>query len=237
MCPSGHSSHDQQVRQDLPGHLAVAGPESERARVLVRGDTGSGVHRVLEHIVSRGWQFSVGLYAHDPLALIVLNLPESAWEPAVDVDGDPREGADVAELTAYLPELRNPWPAGSRIIARREFPHAGARLRLTDVQGRRIQLFATNTVGSTLPELELRHRMRARAEDRIRGLRTPGCETCRCTASTPTRSGSRSCSSPQSCWSGPSTSHCTPAWPATGNPNDTAPTARRRRAPGPHRPP
>lgn len=149
-------------------------PESDRARVLVRGDTGSGVHRVVEHIVSRGWQFSVGLYAHDYLADTVLDLPEDAWEPAVDVDGEPREGADVAELTAHLPKLRNPWPAGTRIIARREFPHPGAQLRLTDVEGRRIQLFATNTVGSTLPELELRHRMRARAEDRIRGLKDTG---------------------------------------------------------------
>jgi hypothetical protein len=137
--------------------------ERERVLVLVRGDTGSGVHKVVEHIVSRGWHFSVGLYAHDSLASIVLNLPESAWEPAVDVDGDPREGADVAELTAHLPKLRNPWPTGTRIIARREFPHPGAQLRLTDVEGRRIQLFATNSVGSTLPELELRHRMRARA--------------------------------------------------------------------------
>jgi hypothetical protein len=47
-------------------------------------------------------------------------------------------------------------------------------LRLTDVEGRRITMFATNTAGGRLAELELRHRMRARAEDRIRNLKDCG---------------------------------------------------------------
>src|SRR4029079_9651387 len=39
------------------------------------------------------------------------------------------------------------WPAGTRIIARRERPHPGAQLRLTDHNGWRITCFATNTRG------------------------------------------------------------------------------------------
>ena len=63
-----------------------------------------------------------------------------------------------------------------RIIARRERPHPGAQLRLTDHEGWRITCFATNTRGPgwTLPALEVRHRQRARAEDRIRGLKDTG---------------------------------------------------------------
>ena len=61
-----------------------------------------------------------------------------------------------------------------RIIARRERPHPGAQLRLTDDDGWRITLFATNTRGGRVADLELRHRMRARAEDRIRGLKDCG---------------------------------------------------------------
>ena len=99
----------------------------------------------------------------------MLNLPDSAWQPAVDVDGDPREAADVAELTAHLPTLRDPGPAGARIIARREVPHPGAQLRLTDVEGRRIQLFATNTSARRCPSSSCGTGC-ARAEDRIRGL-------------------------------------------------------------------
>ena len=68
------------------------------------------------------------------------------------------------------------WPAGMRIIARRERPHPGAQLRLTDHNGWRITCFATNTrgIGWTLPTLEVRHRQRARAEDRIRCLKDTG---------------------------------------------------------------
>ena len=61
-----------------------------------------------------------------------------------------------------------------RIIARRERPHPGAQLRLTDAEGWRITCFATNTPGWRLDDLEVRHRQRARAEDRIRNLKDSG---------------------------------------------------------------
>ena len=61
-----------------------------------------------------------------------------------------------------------------RVIARKERPHPGAQLRLTDVDGHRITAFATNTRDGQLPDLELRHRRRARAEDRIRNAKDTG---------------------------------------------------------------
>ena len=61
-----------------------------------------------------------------------------------------------------------------RVIARRERPHPGAQLRITDHDGWRITVFATNTIGGRLADLEVRHRLRARAEDRIRGLKDTG---------------------------------------------------------------
>jgi hypothetical protein len=60
------------------------------------------------------------------------------------------------------------------VIARKERPHPGAQLRLTDVDGHRITAFATNSRGGQLPDLELRHRRRARAEDRIRNAKDMG---------------------------------------------------------------
>lgn len=91
-------------------------------------------------------------------------MPRQAWRAAIDGDGMPREGAQVAELTGYLPATLTGWPAGMRVIARRERPHPGARLRLTDDEGWRITCFATHTRGSgwTLPALEVRHRHPAR---------------------------------------------------------------------------
>ncbi len=38
----------------------------------------------------------------------------------------------------------------------------------------RITCFATNTKGWSVPDLEVRHRQRARAEDRIRNLKDSG---------------------------------------------------------------
>jgi hypothetical protein len=65
-----------------------------------------------------------------------------------------------------------------RVIARKERPHPGAQLRITDVDGLRVTAFATNTAtggpGTQLPDLELRHRRRACAEDRVRCSKNTG---------------------------------------------------------------
>ncbi|MFD4263426.1 transposase [Streptomyces sp. NPDC058534] len=52
--------------------------------------------------------------------------------------------------------------------------HPGAQLRFTDADGLRLTAFATNTTGVPIGALELRHRQRARAEDRIRNARATG---------------------------------------------------------------
>jgi hypothetical protein len=66
------------------------------------------------------------------------------------------------------------WPKGMRVIARRERPHPGAQLRITDIDGHRFTCFATSTKGGQLADLELRHRRRARCEDRIRCAKDTG---------------------------------------------------------------
>lgn len=149
-------------------------PESARGRVLVRGDTGAGVRDLLHHITDLGLTYSVGVYARQPILDALAVLPVGSWRAAIDVAGAPRDGAQVAEITRHLPGTHVGWPRGMRIIARRERPHPGAQLRLTDDDGWRITLFATNTVGGRIADLELRHRMRARAEDRIRALKDTG---------------------------------------------------------------
>lgn len=61
-----------------------------------------------------------------------------------------------------------------RLIVRKERPDAGEQLRLTDVDGMRLTCLATNTSGRPIAEPELRHRLRARAEDRIRAAQATG---------------------------------------------------------------
>jgi hypothetical protein len=144
----------------LPAHV--------RGRVLVRGDAGSGVKAFLAHVHDLGLEFSVGMNLRGPLLDALDALPEQAWRAALDPDGQPRDGAQVAELTRLLPATFTGWPPGTRVIVRRERPHPGAQLRITDINGWRLTCFATNTKGWRLPDLEIRHRLRAHAEDRIR---------------------------------------------------------------------
>jgi Transposase DDE domain group 1 len=54
-----------------------------------------------------------------------------------------------------------------RMIIGKERPHPGAQLRFTDTDGLRLTAFITNTRGKQLADLKLRHRRRARYEDRI----------------------------------------------------------------------
>ena len=167
-------------------HALAQLPEHERAQVLVRADTGACSKVFLHKITDAGLEYSIGFQAQDTVKAAIEAIPEQAWRAALDGDGEPREGAQVAELTAWMPtpvtqaRASRPgpshWPAGMRVIARRERPHPGAQLRLTDHQGWRITCFATNTQGPgwTLAALEVRHRQRARCEDRIRALKDTG---------------------------------------------------------------
>jgi hypothetical protein len=147
-------------------------PAAERVNVLARTDTGGGTKEFLHHVSDLGLQYSVGFYGVCTVVEALAKVPRQAWRAARDGDGQPREGAQVAELTDYL-EVEG-WPEGMRVIARREIPHPGAQLRLSDQDGWRVTCFATNTTGWTLADLELRHRQRARAEDRIRNLKDCG---------------------------------------------------------------
>jgi hypothetical protein len=99
-----------------------------------------------------------------------------AWYPAIAADGDIRDGAWVAEATDLVDLSK--WPAGTRLILRKERPHPGAQLRFTDADGHRVTGFLTDTpdgvIGGQLAGLELRHRQHARVEDRIRQAKATG---------------------------------------------------------------
>ncbi len=103
-------------------------------------------------------------------------VPETAWQAAVDADGEIRDGAGVVDLSDILrthDHLKG-WPEQMRVIVRRERPHPGAQLRFSDVDGYRLTAFATNVARGQLADLELRHRRRARCEDRIRIAKDSG---------------------------------------------------------------
>jgi hypothetical protein len=126
---------------------------------------GAHVEGLVDRLRQRGVRFSVPLPANERVRAAVLAVPADAWQPAVDAGGQPRPGAEVADL--HTLDLAG-WPQGTRAICCREDPHPGAQLCFTDADGHRFQVFITDQPDPNVATLELRHRRRARIEDRIR---------------------------------------------------------------------
>jgi hypothetical protein len=149
-------------------------PQAARKRVLVRADSAGGTHEFLSWLTAsrRRLAYSVGFTITEDVGQAIGKVPARAWTPAYDSEGEIRDGAWVAELTGLL-DLTG-WPKGMRVIARKERPHPGAQLRFTDIDGHRVTCFATSTRTGQLADLELRHRRRARCEDRIRNAKDTG---------------------------------------------------------------
>jgi hypothetical protein len=140
--------------------------------VLVRSDSAGASTRLAWHLRERGVGFSLGMQIDQHVREAILAQPEPAWTPAVDADGQPRNGAEACELTGWV-DLHT-WPPGTRMLCRREDAHPGAQLRFTDHDGHRFQVFLTDQPDPDLAVLELRHRQRARVEDRIRAAKATG---------------------------------------------------------------
>jgi hypothetical protein len=154
-------------------------PAVHRRHLLVRGDSAAATHKVIKWLAAQGQrrgrivEYSLGWSIGEPERAAINALPASAWSPALDADGDVRDGAQVAELTGLL-DLGG-WPAGMRVIVRRERPHPGAQLSLFEERdGWRYTAFVTNTQVGALQWLEARHRAHARVEDRIRCAKDTG---------------------------------------------------------------
>jgi Transposase DDE domain group 1 len=154
--------------QQVPGYL--------HKQVLIRTDSGGGTHEFLNWVTKRRLKYSIGFNLTDDICAAILALPADIWEVAYDAEGQVRDGAWVAELTGML-DLTS-WPKGMRVIVRKERPHPGAQLRFTDLDGHRFTCFVTGTRPGggrgQLADLELRHRQRARCEDRIRTAKDTG---------------------------------------------------------------
>ncbi|WP_236866832.1 IS1380 family transposase, partial [Brevibacterium daeguense] len=145
-------------------------PDGHRSgpTTLIRTDSAGGTHAFLDWLTgpSQSLSYSVGFGFTPAMATALTAVDPDAWAPAYNSDGDQRDGAWVTELSEHL-DLSS-WPAGMRVIIRKERPHPGAQLRITDIDGMRYTAFATNQNSADIPSLEVRHRRRARCEDRIR---------------------------------------------------------------------
>ncbi|MDH3294287.1 MAG: IS1380 family transposase, partial [Acidimicrobiia bacterium] len=163
------------------GHDWDDNPEAVCCEIVIRSDSSGATHWLAEEATDRNCRFSLGYAINDRVRLAVeasMALDDTTtgakrrWAPAIEADGEPRDGAEVADLTDFV-DLSS-WPEGTRLIVRRERAHPGAQLSLfDDIEGRRHTAFITNQAGDA-PVLELAHRQRGAAEDVIRDLKACG---------------------------------------------------------------
>jgi len=169
-----HITVIREALRQLPGHRPGTRPGR---KILIRIDSAGCTHELLDWITSQRLSYSVGFTLPDHIVDELALVPDTDWQPAYDADREPRDDAWVLEVTGLL-DLSG-WPPGMRVIVRKERPHPGAQLRLTDADGHRLTAASINAATNTPPggphrqlaDLELRHRRRARAEDRIRAAK------------------------------------------------------------------
>jgi hypothetical protein len=152
-------------------------------KVLVRCDSAGATHTFAQACRAGGVGFSFGYAVDIRVRDAAETLTEGdCWYPAIESGGELREGAWVAEATDLVD--MSGWPAGTRLILRKERPHPGAQLRFTDSDGLRVTAFITDTGHGVVPGqlggLELRHRQHARVEDRIRQAKATGLRNLPC---------------------------------------------------------
>jgi hypothetical protein len=144
----------------------------ETLEILVRADSAGATHGLLDYCREANMRFSVGYELTEQVRTAILQIPEDAWVLALDQDGSERENGEVAEITDMI-DLSS-WPAGTRLIIRRERPHPGAQLSFTDHDGYRFQAILTDQPEEDIAEIECRHRQHAHVEDRIRDDKDTG---------------------------------------------------------------
>jgi hypothetical protein len=169
-------------------------PAPFRRDLLITCDGAGSTIDLIKHITTlneaagRKIHYSVGFNLDERVRTAIDLVPADAWQHALDDQGEarPLEKAAVADLTGLLRESvggdrLKTWPAGMRIIVRREKPHPGAQLSLFEQhEGWRYQVIATNTPATTrgrlgqIAVLEARHRAQARVENCIRTAKATG---------------------------------------------------------------
>ena len=118
--------------------LAQLPVDPAATEITVRTDSAGCSHHFVDACSERNVRFSLGHRLTAEIATVAVTMANCAWVPAVSADGsDLRADAEVAEITGLV-DL-SAWPAGTRMIARREHCHPGAQLTFTDIDGRRYQ--------------------------------------------------------------------------------------------------
>ena len=82
--------------------LAQLPPSALDGEILARSDSAGASHDLADACRETQIRFSFGYQLTEPVRQTLLSLEEPAWLPAIDQDGEPRDGAWVTELTGQV---------------------------------------------------------------------------------------------------------------------------------------
>ena len=158
------------------GHRPGDDPTVAGRAVRVRADSAGCSTRFAEACRDRNVGFSVVARSNRPIHAAISRALEDPgrWLPAVTQAGEVKDDATVAEVTDLV-DL-SAWPAGTRLIVRREPLHPGARTSLfPDLDYRYWGHYTDNDLGDPM-FLDADMRAHAHVEDHIRRLKASGLE-------------------------------------------------------------
>lgn len=161
----------EEALEQLPAQVAAD------AEIVMRFDSAGATHGLLDWAREGQVRFSAGFDLIEAVRQAIARIPQRRWAAALAQDGTERPNGEVCEASDLI-DL-SAWPAGSRLIVRRERPHPGAQLllqrrgRAPDADGHRFQAILTDREGEAA-DLERDHRARAGCEDRIRCAKQTG---------------------------------------------------------------
>jgi hypothetical protein len=163
----------------LPAEVAVGHRDGDdpglvRRAVQVRCDS-AGCTDFVWRCRDRNVGFAVVARSNTSIhaAISRIAADDTAWQPALRQDGDERPGAAVVELTDLV-DLTG-WPAGTRLIVRREPLHPGAQQSLFPSLLFRYWGHYTDADGDPVT-LDVHMRAHAHVEDHIRRLKDSGAD-------------------------------------------------------------
>lgn len=155
------------------GHRAGDDPEMVDREVVVRADSAGCTEGFLSACRARNVGFYVSARSNAQVTEAIFDAIgiEKVWLPALAQDGEPKDGAAVAELTSLIDDTK--LPAGTRLIVRREPLHPGAQRSLFPSLDFRYWGFYTDQDGDPR-DLDITMRAHAHVEQHICRLKDSG---------------------------------------------------------------
>ena len=166
----------------LPAAITAGHHDGDNAKLVrrpvqVRTDSAGCTHGFIAGCRERNIGFAVIARAnasiHAAISRIHVHDPDRRWQPARRRTGDPAVRSHVAEITDLV-DL-SAWPAGTRMIVRREHLHEGAQRTLFPSTLYRYWGHYTDAAGTPV-ELDAHMRDHAHVEDHIKRLKDSGLE-------------------------------------------------------------